>query len=86
MILFKALHIELNSSLNLAGTEASGANINTLRRAVYNRFDTLNIGLERLIAATMRMGYLNTKGNTLAAYFTFCHDEHLLVYANIIVT
>ena len=76
----------LNSgSLNLTGTEASGANVNTLRRAVYDCFDTLNIGLERLVAATVGMGNLNTKGNAFAAYFTFGHDEHLLIYAKIIV-
>ena len=73
-MLFASLIIQLNSSFNFAGAEASGANINMLGSAVNNRFNTLYIGLECLVAATMRMGNLNTKGNTLAAYFTFCHD------------
>ena len=55
--------------------------MHTLGSAVYNRLYTLHIGLERLVAATMRVGHLDTEGNALAAYFTFCHDEHLLVYA-----
>ena len=72
-------------SLYLTGTETSGANVNTLRRAVYDCFDTLNIGRERLVAETVGMGNLNTKGNAFTAYFTFGHDEHLLIYATIIV-
>ncbi len=64
---------KLNGSFNLAGTEASGANINTLGCAVYNCFNTLNVGLERFVAATVRVGNFNTEGNTLAAYFTLCH-------------
>ena len=67
--------LRLDGSFNFAGAEASGANINTLGSAVHNRLDTLYIGLESLVAATMRMGNLNTKGYTPAAYFTFRHDS-----------
>jgi hypothetical protein len=66
--------LKLNSSFNLAGAEASGANVNMLGSAVNNRLNTLYVGLESLVAATMRVGNLNTEGNALAAYFTFCHD------------
>ena len=61
-------------SLYLTGTETSGANVNTLRRAVYDCFDTLNIGLERLVAATVGMGNLNTKGNALVTKITLRHS------------
>lgn len=46
-----------------------------LGSAVHNRLNALYVGLESLVAATMRMGNLNTKGYTLAAYFTFRHDS-----------
>ena len=84
---FSYCMLKLNlCSLNLTGAETSGANVNTLRRAIYDCFNTLNIGLERLVGATVGMGNLNTKGNAFAAYFTFGHDEHLLIYANDIVS
>lgn len=70
-----SLIIKLDSSFDFAGAEASGANIDMLGSAVHNRLNALYVGLESLVAATMRMGYLNTKGYTLAAYFTFRHDS-----------
>lgn len=67
--------LKSDRSFNFAGAEASGTNINMLGSAVHNRLNALYVGLESLVAATMRMGNLNTKGYTLAAYFTFRHDS-----------
>ena len=62
----------------LTGTQATGAGVNPTRGAVHNRLDALNIGLPSTVRTPVRVGNLDTEGNTLAADVTFCHNLHLL--------
>lgn len=65
-------------TLDLAGAQASGANIDVAGRTLHDRFDALDIGLPCTIGTTVRVGDLNTKSDALAADFAFCHSWHLL--------
>ena len=73
-----SLRKKLNGAGNLTGTQATGANVNSAGRTVYNCLYALNIRLPGAVAATVRVRNLNTKGNFFAANITFCHLWHLL--------
>lgn len=64
--------------LDLAGAQASGANIDVAGRTLHDCFDALDIGLPCTVGTTVRVRDLNTKSNALAADFAFCHSWHLL--------
>ncbi|XOQ48975.1 MAG: hypothetical protein ACFWUM_08725 [Eubacteriales bacterium] len=63
----------LDSTGNLAGTQAAGAGVNTLRCTVHNCFNTPNIGFPGSVRTSMRMGYSYTESHVLATNITFCH-------------
>ena len=63
----------LHSAGDLTRTEASGAHINVLGRAVDNRLDALHIGLPHSVGPSVGMGDLNAKGNALAANIALSH-------------
>ena len=63
-----------HSAGDLTRTEASGAHINVLGRAVDDRLDALHIGLPGAVGAAVRVGHLNTEHDTLVAKFTFGHS------------
>ena len=65
-------------TLNLAGAQASGANINVAGRTLHNCLDTLDIGLPGTVGTTVRVRNLDTKRDALAADLAFCHSWHLL--------
>ena len=64
----------LHSAGDLTRTEASGAHIDVLGRAVDNRLDALHIGLPGPVGAAMRVGDLDTEHNALVTEFTFGHS------------
>ena len=63
---------------DLAAAEAPSAGIHVDRLAVYDRLDTLNIGLPGPIRTPMRMADLDAERNALVTEFAFCHLPHLL--------
>ena len=69
---------DLDSTLNLIGTEASGTGVHMARSSVNDRLDALDIGLPGTVGPSVRVGDLDTKGDTLAADIAFCHLLHLL--------
>ena len=68
-VLWKKLH----SAGDLTRTEASGAHINVLGRAVDNRLDALHIGLQSAVGAAVGMADLDAESDILLAVFTLCH-------------
>ena len=65
-------------TLNLAGAQASGANIDVAGSTLHDCLYTHHIGLPVMIGSTVRVRNTNAKRNALAADFTFCHSWHLL--------
>ena len=63
-----------HSAGNFTRTEASGAHMDVLGRAVHDCLDTLHVGLPGTVGAAVRVGHLNTEHNTLIAKFTFGHS------------
>ena len=68
---------KLYCSLNKTGAQAACAGIYSARSAVDDSLYLLDLGLIGSVAASVRVGYLNTEGNALAADFAFCHLKHL---------
>ena len=68
---------KLYCSLNKTGAQAACAGIFSARRSVEDSLYLLDIGLIGSVAASVRVGYLNTEGNALAADFAFCHLKHI---------
>ena len=69
--------LELNRTLNLVGTEASGTSIHMARSTVNDSLNPLHIGLPGTIGASVGVGNLDTEGNALATIITLCHSLHL---------
>ena len=67
-----------DSSGDFAGTQAPGTNIDMAGRTVYDRLDTLDVGLPRAVGPSVGVGHLDSKGNTLVTELTLCHPLHLL--------
>ena len=63
----------LDSAGNLASAQAARACVDILGRAFHDRLDTTDIRLPGTVGTAMRVGNLDTKGNTLAAAFTLSH-------------
>ena len=63
----------LHSAGDLTRTEAAGADVHVLGRAVHDRLDALHIGLPGAVRAAVRVGHLNTERNALIAKLAFGH-------------
>lgn len=61
-------------ALDLAGTQASGANVHMTRSTLYNRFYALYVRLPCSVRPSVGVRYLDTESNTLSANFTLCHS------------
>jgi len=68
-------------TLNLAGTKATGTNVNGLVRTFNDSLNLADIGLPGSIALAVRMGNRVAENNTLAADTAFCHGIYLLIDA-----
>ena len=69
----------LHRTGNLAGTQATGAGVNTLRCTVYDSLNTLYVWLPSSVGTSVGVGNLDAESYVLAANFTFCHFYlHLL--------
>ena len=67
---------KLDSSLDLARTQATGANINALNFALNIGANALDVWLPRTLSLQMRMADIIAAELTLAAYFTYiCHID-----------
>ena len=62
-----------HSAGDLTRTEAAGADVHVLGRAVHDRLDALHIGLPGAVRAAVRVGHLNAERNTLIAKLAFGH-------------
>ena len=69
---------QLDSALNLVGTQTSGTSVHMARSTVDNSLDPLHIGLPGSVGTSVGVGDLDTKGNALATIITLCHSLHLL--------
>ena len=63
------------SALYLTGTKATGANANRLVSTVNNRLYLADIGLPGSVGLTVRVRYVVSESNTLAANATFSHFD-----------
>ena len=70
--LFPFCH-DLHGAGDLIGTEAPRAHIDMAGRAVNDRLDTADVGLPGAVGSPMRVGDLDTEGNTLSANIALCH-------------
>ena len=68
-----AIRISLDSAGDFASAQATGACVDILGRTLHDRLDTTDIRLPGTVGTAMRVGNLDTKGNTLAAAFTLSH-------------
>ena len=71
------LYVKSNSSLNLAGTQAAGANVNGLGSAVYDSLNTSDVGLPGSVGLSVGMGNCESELNCLSADAALCHDYYL---------
>ena len=69
----RSVYRELDSTLDLVGTEASGTSIHMARSTVNNRLDTLDVGFPHTVGTSVGVGNLNTEGHALAAKITLSH-------------
>ena len=67
-------YFKLDSSLNLAGTQATRADMNRLGSTVNNGLNLSDIGFPSSVALSVRVRNIVTKGNALLAYAALCHD------------
>ena len=67
--------IEHLRALNLAGTQATGANINGLVRAVYNCLYSADVGLPGSVALTVGVRNGVTEHNALTTNTALCHGK-----------
>ena len=65
---------DLDSSGNLAGAQAAGANVNGLGGAVYDCLHASDVGLPGSVGSAVRMRYRLSEYYCLSADFTLCHD------------
>lgn len=65
----------LNRALNLAGTQASGADVDMLRSPVDQRFYAFDIGLEGAVGTDVRVRHGNAEIDALAAELALCHSD-----------
>lgn len=64
-----------SSALDLAGTKATGANVNGRVRAVDNCLDLTDVGLPGSVGFAVRVRDVVTEGNAFAANAAFCHFD-----------
>ena len=74
------MRIRSDRTLDLAGSEAAGANMHSLLRAVDVHSNLLDVGIPDSVGSSMRMADVITKMSAFAADITFCHLKHLLTY------
>ena len=66
---------ELDSSLNLAGTQATRADMNRLGRTVNNGLNLSYVRFPGSAALSVRVRNVMAEANCLIAIFTFCHCD-----------
>ena len=66
---------KLNSG-NLAGAQATGADVYRLRGTANNCLYAANIGLPSSVGLAVGMGNVMTEGHTLTAKFTLCQEKY----------
>ena len=64
---------ELDSTLDLIGTEASGTSVHMAGSTVNDSLDALDVGLPCTVGTSVGVGNLDTKGHALAAKITLSH-------------
>ena len=69
------LYRSSNGAVNLAGTQATSAGINTLRGTIYHCLNTLNIGFPSPVRTSVRVRNFDTKRDILTTYITLCHES-----------
>ena len=63
----------LHRTVDLAGTEAPGADVHMLGSAVDHSLDPLHVGLPSTVGAAVGVRDLNAEAHALVAEFTFRH-------------
>lgn len=66
---------------DFTGTKAAGADIDSLRGAVYDSLDTSDIRLPGAVRLAVGVRDSQTELDSFSADFTFCHDFDLLLAA-----
>ena len=69
---------QLDSTLDLIGSQASGTNVHMARSTVNNSLNALDVGLHRTIGTSVGVRDIDTESHALAADIALCHLLHLL--------
>lgn len=72
---FQLYIVELHRTGDLSGTQATGAGVHSLGRAVDDRLHTTDIGLPGTVRPSVRVRHANAEGHALAAKIAFCHGS-----------
>ena len=67
------LAVELDRTLDLIGTEASGTSVHMAGSTVNDSLDALDVGLPCTVGTSVGVGNLDTEGHALAAKITLSH-------------
>ena len=65
--------MELDRTLDLIGTEASGTSVHMAGSTVNDSLDALDVGLPCTVGTSVGVGNLDTEGHALAAKITLSH-------------
>jgi hypothetical protein len=74
-LLFVLIWFESLSSVNLAGTKATGANSNGLGRTVNDSLYLADVGLPSSVCLTIGVGNSVSENNTLTTDTALCHND-----------
>ena len=69
---------QLDSALDLAGTEATSTSVHMARSTIHNSLNALDVGLPGTVGTSVGVGHLNAEGYALATKITLSHSLHLL--------
>ena len=72
------LKAQLDGSLNLTGTEATGADVNRTLRTVDKNLDLSDVGLPSSAALSVRVRNIVTEAYGLITITALCHNIYLL--------
>ena len=61
-------------ALDLAGTQATGTNVDRFVAAVYNSLDTTDVRFPSSVGLAVGVRNVMTEHNALSAKVTFCHE------------
>ena len=69
------MSLYLDRALDLTGAQASGADVNMLRRTVYKSLYSFHVRLEGAVSTDVRVRHGDAKVDALATELALCHSD-----------